>query len=530
VKQPARTWRTTVHGALAACTLLLASAAGADALDAAAIDRLAERAMTAFDVPGMAIGVVKDGAVVYAKGHGVRELGREGAVDTDTLFKIASNSKAFTAAALAILVDEGRIEWNGAVSDYIPEFRMSDPWVTAHLSVVDLLTHRAGLAPHAGDLLLWPDPNDFTRRDVVHALRYFPLVSDFRDSYNYDNVLYIVAGEIVPRVTGQAFEAFVDERIMRPLGMDRCFMGVIPADQMHNLAAPHGIVEGELSVIERSRIQGEPALYAAAGGVVCSLRNMLDWVQLQLGRGASPGGVELFSGARSAEMWRPEISWDVSLRNYQWHRTHFNGYGLGWRVSDVHGFKEVSHTGSLAGMRAWTLMLPELELGIVVLSNGSSSSARNAVMQTIKYGYLPDGQRDWIAAYQELDAAAEAEAAAEQSAGADGFSRGVVEARPLAQYAGRYRDPWFGDVTVTATESGLAFAAEKSPKLSGPLEHVTADTFIARWPDRSVGMDAWLNFEFDRHGTLERLRMNRVFDDPDATVDYFEHLDFRPVD
>ena len=532
MKQPGgRTLRTAVHATLIACLLALyAPGLIAAGLDADTIDDLVARAMKTFEVPGMAVGVVKEGEVVYAKGHGVRELGRDDAIDTDTLFKIASNSKAFTAAALAILVDEGHIEWNGAVSDYIPEFRMSEPLVTAHLSVVDLLTHRAGLVAHAGDLLLWPDPNEFTRGDVIHALRYFPLVSPFRDSYNYDNVLYIVAGEIVPRVTGQAFEAFVAERIMRPLGMDRCFMGAIPDAEMRNLAAPHGVIDGELTVIERSRIHGEPALYAAAGGVVCSLDDMLDWVQLQLGRGTSPEGVQLFSTARSREMWHPEISWNVSPRNYEWHRTHFNGYALGWRVSDVHGYKEVSHTGSLAGMRAWTLLLPELELGIVVLMNGSSAAARNAVMQTIKYGFLPVEPRDWVTTYEELRAEAEAEAEQEQGAMERMIARGVVAPRPLAQYAGRYRDAWFGEVSVTATDSGLEFTADKSPKLSGPLEHVSADTFIARWPDRSVGMDAWLKFEFDRQGALQSLKMNRVFDDPEATVDYFEHLDFRPVD
>ena len=170
-------------------------------LSADAIDRLALDAMKAFDVPGMAIGVVKDGETVYLKGHGVRELGQNGDVDENTLFKIASNSKAFTSAALAILVDEGLISWDGAVSDYIPEFRLADPWVTANLSVTDLLAHRSGLVAHAGDLMLWPDPNEFTRRDVIRGLRYFPLAHAFRDSYKYDNVLYIIAGEIVPRVT-----------------------------------------------------------------------------------------------------------------------------------------------------------------------------------------------------------------------------------------------------------------------------------------------------------------------------------------
>ena len=501
----------------------------ADGLAEKEIDRLAKRAMKAFDVPGMAIGVVKDRETVYLKGHGLRELGQAGEVDADTMFKIASNSKAFTSASLAILVDEGLIDWDGAVSDYIPEFRVSDPWVTAELSVIDLLAHRSGLVPHAGDLMLWPDPNNFTRRDVVSGLRYFPLVSDFRDSYNYDNVLYIVAGEIVPRVTGQPWEAFVDERIMQPLGMDRCFSGEIPEPAMQNLAAPHGMIDDELTVIERSRIHGKPAVYAAAGGVVCSASSMLKWVSMQLGRGTAPDGTKIFSAARNREMWHPENSWHVSTRNYEWHRTHFNGYGLGWRLSDVHGYKEVSHTGSLAGMRAWTLMIPELELGIVVLSNGSNSSARNSVMHTIKYAYLPVEQRDWIEVYEELDAQEEEDYETEETVSTQP-ERTVVEPRALETYAGRYADPWFGAVTVSATEEGLEFASAKSPKLSGPLEHVTADTFVARWPDRSVGMDAWVKFEFDRHGELEGIRMNRVFDDPDATIDYFEHLDLERVD
>jgi len=502
-----------------------AEAADRGGLDGKEIDVLVGRAMQTFDVPGMAVGVIKDGEVRYAKGHGVRELGQAGDVDTDTMFKIASNSKAFTAAALAILVDEKRIEWNGAVSDYIPEFRMMDPWVTAELSVVDLLSHRAGLVPHAGDLMLWPDPNEFTRADVIRGIRYFPLVSEFRDSYNYDNVLYIVAGEIVPRMTGQSFESFVDARIMQPLGMDRCFAGNIPDSEMNNLAAPHGIVDDELTVIERSRIRGQPALYAAAGGLVCSLDDMLKWVELQLGRGTTPGGVTVFSQDRSREMWHPENSWRVSKRNHEWHRTHFNGYGLGWRLSDVHGFKEVSHTGSLAGMRAWTLMIPELELGIVILANGSNAAARNAVMQTIKYSFLPDGQRDWITLYRDLGESSEPEAEYHTPT-----ARTVVEPRALTEYAGRYQDPWFGEVTVRMTDSGLEFDAAKSPKLRGRLEHVTGDTFIARWPDRSVGMDAWVRFAFDRHGTLAGMRMNRVFDTPDATIDYFEHLDFKPLD
>jgi hypothetical protein len=299
---------------------------------------------------------------------------------------------------------------------------------------------------------------------------------------------------------------------------------------MHNLAAPHGEIDGELRVIERSRIAAEPPLYAAAGGIVCSLSGMLEWARLQLERGITRDGHRLFSASRSREMWTPANSWRVSERQYEWHRTHFNGYGLGWRLADVHGFLEVSHTGSLAGMRAYTLLLPERDVGFVVLSNGSSSSARNAVMNTLKYAWLPVKSRDWVATYRALDELDEEAQATREAADAEaGEERPAVPPRALERYAGRYRDAWFGEASVTVTETGLVFAADKSPKLSGPLEHVTADTFVARWPDRSVGMDAWLHFEFDRHGALVRLRMNRVFDDPEATVDYFEYLDFSPV-
>jgi hypothetical protein len=254
---------------------------------------------------------------------------------------------------------------------------------------------------------------------------------------------------------------------------------------------------------------------------------MVKWVSMQLGRGTAPDGTEIFSAARSREMWHPENNWRVSKRAYEWHRTHFSAYGLGWRLSDVHGYKEVSHTGSLAGMRAWTLMIPEIELGIVVLSNGSNSAARNAVMQTIKYAYLPVKSRDWIDTYLSLQPAAEEE---EDAAAEEGPARTVVEPRPLDEYTGAYSDAWFGDVTVEAHDGVLEFISAKSPKLSGPLDHVTADTFVARWPDRSVGMDAWVRFEFDRKDQLLGIRMNRVFDDPDATIDYFEHIDLKPAD
>lgn len=518
--------------------LMLASTQGAAdenvALDPAAIDRLARRAMNEFQVPGMAIGVVQGGETLYAAGHGRREAGRTGAVDAETLFRIASASKAFTSAAVAILVDQGRVSWDGAVSDYLPELRMSDPWVTGQLSLTDLLAHRSGLTPHAGDLLLWPVPNEFSTADIVGALRYFSLDSGFRRGYTYDNLLYIVAGEAVARVSGQRWGEFVDARVMAPLGMTRCFAGRIPETQMRNLAAPHAEVDGALTVIERNRIPEEPSKFAPAGGIACSLRDMLIWVGYWLDGDGPAGGGALFSAAQRRTMWAPHNWLGVGSRAAELDGTNFSAYGLGWRLRDVQGVLEVSHTGSLDGWRAHALMLPEQDVGIVVLANGSSTTARNAVMRTIEYAFLPTGQRDWIDYYRTQISLAEQRArAAEREPGpeppADETGHRAPPRAPGA-YAGRYRDPWFGDIVVTERDGRLSFAAEKSPRLSGPMTHHSGDVFIARWQDRSLGMDAYVRFEFDESDRVRRVRMKRWFEDGEGGLDHYEYLEFSPVE
>lgn len=517
-----------------ACLVSVASCTGIPEKRAPISDREIEavvaRAMQEYRVPGMAVGVVLDGEILIARGFGVRDIGTSEPVDIETMFRIASASKAFTSAALAILVDEGKVSWDGPVAGYLPEFRMNDDWVTERITVSDLLAHRSGLSPHAGDLLLWPVPNEHTTADVIHALRYFPLESGFRNGYSYDNLLYIVAGEVVASVSGQAWGDFVDHRIMRPLGMERCVAGRVPDSEMTNLAAPHGVVEGELTVIERNRIPAEPTKFAPAGGIVCSLSDMLTWVGVQLGQGMSQDGVELFSAAQSREMWSPHNWLGVSDLAFDWYRTQFSAYGLGWRMRDIQGYREVSHTGSLDGMRAHVLMIPELGLGIVVLANGSSSDARNAVMRTIEHAFLGRGQRDWIAAQQALDEQARAERAAVEEEEHPAEAPLPRAHRPLEQYFGLYRDPWFGEARVSLEGDTLYFSAAKSPNLGGPMEHVDGDTFVARWLDRSMEMDAFIHFEFDGNGSAASMRMNRTFETPGATIDHFEYLDFKRVE
>jgi CubicO group peptidase (beta-lactamase class C family) len=493
--------------------LSTATAQQSEGITEEAVAELAGRAMSEFNVPGMAIGIVKADKVLLSKGFGVREIGKADPVDSKTLFKIASNSKAFTTAALAVLVDEGLISWDGLVIDYIPEFRMNDPWVTAGFTVKDLLTHRSGMKPHVGDMMLWPEPNAFNTADIIHALRYFEPVSGFRTRYAYDNLLYIVAGDIIPHVTAMSWGEFVEKRIMRPAGMKHCFADQIPKKEMHNIAAPHGMIEGRLSVIERSRIPAQPTISAAAGGVICSVDDMLTWVRTQLQHGTTPAGHEIFSAAQSAEMWKPQMLLDVSERDYELNRTHFKAYGLGWRLADVHGFKEVSHTGTLAGMKSYVVMLPELELGVVLLTNGSSSAARSSVMNTIVRSFMPVEPVDWIQiALDESEAEKQADEAAAPAAEPQEEAAVPCCVPDVLRFTGVYRDPWFGDVSIVLEDGQLVFSAYKSPKLKGVLNHHDGNRFVIRWIDRTLEADAYVLFEAQPDGQVTAISMTKLDD------------------
>lgn len=499
------------------CTLTIVAALFVSAcatqpqLSSREIDALVLDAMETFSVPGAAVGVIKDGVVVHAAGYGLRESGLDGPVDAQTLFRVASTSKAFTAAALAILVDEGKLGWDDKVVGHIPGFALHDPWITQEFTVTDLLTHRSGLEPFAGDLMLWPKPNDFSRADIIAGLRYFQGESGFRTEYAYDNLLYIVAGELVPAVTGIAWQDFVDQRIMAPLGSERCFAGRIPADAMQNVAAPHILADGAVQVVERNRASAEVDVAAAAGGVRCSLEDMLRWTRLQLARGALPDGSRIFSEEQSHHMWRAQTILHPSREQYERDRTHFRAYGLGWRLADVHGYKEVSHTGSYTGFRAQVTMIPELDLGVVVLINASVGDARSAILHGIIKPYMGIDDVDWVEYFARADEVPDGE---EEVAEVIDYSNGAAAA-PLDSYTGTYRDPWFGDVSIETRGDELWFVSAKSPRMQGRLWPYDEHRFYAYWTDRTLGADTWVRFVFDGDGEAAAIEMEQVSEESD---------------
>ena len=342
-------------------------------------------------MPGIAVGIVKDGKLVFAKGYGVREHGKPGQVDADTLFQIGSNTKAFTAAALAILVDEGKIRWDDKVLDHLPQFRMYDPYVTREFTIRDLLTHRSGLGLGAGDLMFFP-PTDFTRADVMHGLRFLKPVSSFRSQFDYDNLLYMVAGEIIPAVTGQSWEDFVEKRIMDPLKMRPCAATYGRIPDRGDVAAPHVVVEGKLTAIPVANID----VVGPAGTINCSINGMSKWLQTQLAAGKSPDGQQIFSAERRDEMWTMNTILPVDPEEGALTGTHFNGYGLGWGLEDSFGRKRVSHTGGVPGTVTWVNLIPELNLGLLVFTNQQSGSAMESIGRQILDAYLGAPKRDWV--------------------------------------------------------------------------------------------------------------------------------------
>jgi len=478
--------------------------------------------MEAFQTPGIAVGVVRGGELVYAKGHGVREIGRPDPVDPDTLFQIASLTKAFTAAALGILVDDGTLDWDDRVIDYLPEFQMYDSWVTREFTIRDLLTHRSGLGLGAGDLLFWPQAKS-TREDIIRAMRHLEPETSFRTAYAYDNLLYAIAGEVVRAVSGVPWEDFVETRIMQPLEMTGCRALPDRVAGHTNRATPHMVVDGAL---ETTFFSGGGAT-AAAGAINCNVSGLARWAAMHLAGGALSDGSPLLSEDNHAELWEPVTLRPVRDDAREHGRTHFDAYALGWGLKDFYGYLHVSHGGALQGMTSHIAMLPEKDVAVVALCNQWSRAPR-AVTSEILNAYVSETPEDWI----KILADAQAERSKEAKKAVDeAFANRDAESTPtlpLDSYVGTYRDPWYGEVFVEEGENGLVMRFSRSELLTGPLEHFQYDTFIARWLDRSLQGDAYVTFTLGADGEVEAIRMRVLSPDTDFSFD-FHHLDLRRV-
>lgn len=519
--------RHAVAATVAALLLLAPRAPRAQPVPPPDFDAFVARTLKTFDVPGVAIAIVKDGRVVLAKGYGVRTLGQPTPVDADTRFGIASNTKAFTATLLAMLVEEGKVAWDAPVTRYLPEFALSDPYVTRELTVRDLLVHRSGLGLGAGDLMLWPT-STYSRDEIVRRLRYIPLATSFRTAYAYDNVLYLVAGQLIERVTGKSWEDVVQARLLGPVGMTGSGARRTDATRGGNLATPHALVDGRVRPVSPDTTDNTNP----AAGIHSTANDMARWMITQLDSGRAPGATtRLFSPASARELWtlvtpiRPPASAPAGMEHL---RPRFRGYALGFNVRDYRGQFQLQHSGGLGGNVSLVTMLPDQRLGVAVLTNQESGSAFNAITYRVLDHYLGAAPIDYVARYATIDSASRASTAATlRRAGAarDTASRPSL---PLARYAGRYTDPWYGDASIAHEGGKLVMRFGHSPGLVGDLAHWQHDTFLVRWRDRELRADAYATFALNPDGTIDQLKMVPASPDVDFSYD-FQDLLLKPV-
>jgi CubicO group peptidase (beta-lactamase class C family) len=483
------------------------------------------RALTAFNVPGIAVAIVKDGKVILSKGYGIKSIHSNEKVDANTLFGIASNSKAFTTAALAMLVDEGKLKWDDKVISYLPNFKMYNDYVTNEFTIRDLLTHRSGLGLGAGDLMIWPGKSDFTPLDIIQNLQYLKPVSAFRTQYDYDNLLYIVAGEVINKVSGMTWCEFIETQIMKPLDMKNSAASFIRLKDTSNVIAPHVPMDGKLKVIKRYQDQ----ILDPAGGIYSSVNDMSKWMIMQLNNGKyGAENKQLFSVKEQTEMWTPQTIIPATTKPP--YNTHFSSYGLGWFLSDVKGYKQVTHTGGLEGIVTQVTLFPELNLGIVVLTNQQSGSAFNSITNTIKDSYLGIKSEDYVTIYSNR-----IKARKETTDKVTGEVWATVAKNKkdnikidFNTYIGRYKDNWLGEIVISEKKGNLYFASKRSPQLSGELFLYKDKNLVVKWNNPYFEADAHLVFEFDANGKAIGIKMKPISELTDFSYD-FQDLDFKRI-
>ncbi len=495
---------------LAAAFALEPTSATAQKAPLKGLDGEITKAMRDWKVPGLAIAIVKDDSVVYARGFGVRRLGGSEKVDPRTVFAIGSTSKAFTAALMGMLVDSGRVSWDEHVTDLLPGFELRDPWVTREMTVRDLLTHRSGLS--RGDLLWYGTSLD--RDSVIHQIRYLEPSWGFRSHFGYQNIMFLTAGRIESRVTGRRWDQLVRERIFVPLGMTSTVTSVDSLGRLDDAASPHAELDDEVVAIPWRDIDN----IGPAGSIDSNVLDMAKWVRLQLGGGEFEGR-RLLSEDVVREMHAPQMLIPITERAEKLHpTTHFSAYGFGWFLLDYRGRKVIHHGGNIDGFSAEVDLMPEENLGLVILTNMNGTQLRDALPFTVFDHYLGGPRKDWSAAYLALRDERRAAADSAQAKIDSAHVTGTQPSLPLESYAGVYHDTMYGDVLVELQDGHLVLRT--GPAFTGDLEHWHYDTFRVVWRDRMLGKQ-FATFELDAQGkpaalNLEDLARFRRVESPNS--------------
>lgn len=479
--------------------------------DLSALDTYFEKARKDWDVPGMAIAIVSKDSILFAKGYGLKDINKSDKVDANTLFAIASNSKAFTAASLALLVDQEKLSWDDKVVDHLPWFRLYDPYVTANITIRDLLSHRTGLVTFSGDLIWYG--TTYSAEEVVKRARYLKPAYGFRTTFGYSNIAYLTCGLIIEKVSGQKWGDFIKNNFFTPLGMNSSLTSVTQFTEKYNTAQPHTSYREKTVRIDYLNWDN----IAPAGSIISSVNDMAKWLQLQLNYGKI-NDKQIISERTLNEMWYPYIMNPVSRTSKElWPTTHFKGYGLGWSIMDYYGKKVMSHSGGYDGMISYSAFVPEANIGLVVLTN-KNSSLYLPMMYKILESYLSDNNTDWSAIFLERE---KKNKEYEESVKKENIEKRAKNSRPSAdlnKYTGTYKSEAYGDVTVSLKDGSLFLNFVPTSMFHGKLNHWHYDTFTIEFPEVPSLPEGTVNFIINARGEVAQVRI----DIPNPDFDFTE--------
>ncbi|KGL62593.1 serine hydrolase [Polaribacter sp. Hel1_85] len=498
-------------------TFLFATTSFFAQIEEQVLDNLVKETLTTFDVPGISVGILKDGKIVYAKGHGVRSLTNKKDMNENTLVGIASNSKGFTCFALAMMVDAGKLNWDDKVRKHIPEFQLADAWVTEEFTVRDLVTHRSGMGLGAGDLMFFPEGNDFKTKDIINNVKHLKRASSFRSQFAYNNNMFIIAGEVLKRVSGLSWEEFIETNILKPVGMNNSKASYNRVKNHKNIVDAHTRAEGK--VIQIPHDWSETA--NPAGGIMSNIKDMLTWANFLMNDAVTKEGKRLLSEQQFDELW--QLQTPLKVRKNDSYNSNFRGYGLGWFLTDVKGgYKQVYHTGGLLGTVTQFTMIPDLDLAIVVLTNQMNGSAFSTITNTIKDTYLGYENRGWLKKYGTNNTNY---LKYNDSIKTSVFARTVIAKKNQNlpkpnQIVGTYKDNWFGNVIISHNGTSYSIKCEHSSKLFGELLPYNQTTYVAKWNNRSFDADVFVQFSFDEKGNATGAKMKYIAPITDFSFDF----------
>ncbi|MCZ6756535.1 MAG: serine hydrolase [Gemmatimonadetes bacterium] len=499
--RPDRHWARVLLWSTAILVALLPFRAVAAQIESLhGLDEFIEIGMEEWQIPGLAVAVVRHDSVLFLDGYGVRTVGTDDPVDGQTLFAVASCTKAFTATALGILVSEGVVGWDDPVNGYLPGFQLYDPWVTRHLTIRDLLSHRTGYAGWAADHL-WQG-SELDADEILRRFRYQEPAGGFRARYGYSNIMYLAAGEIIPAVTGESWHSFVTERLLEPLGMYQSTLSVDGLGERDNVATPHIEIHGEPEPVAWYDLDN----VAPAMALNSNASDMAAWLRLHLAHGVFDGDT-LVSPRIIEDMQTPQIWYQDPMDAIELEDRSFNAYGLGWDLFDYHGRKAVRHSGSVDGMGSLITMIPGSNLGVVVLTNMIPGQFPLALSNHIIDAVLGDAGPDWNAKLLQQRADSRKKEKQERWYWDKARDKRAKRSLPLDQYLGEYFDSLSGAATVTEEDGGLVF--RYNDKYIGDLTHWQHDIYRVAWRDPYVRLWAgrFLIFIPNGKGAIGMLRV-----------------------